>query len=276
MHAKRSEPPRLIKPQLALLVERPPTGDAWAHELKLDGYRLNARITPKEVRLLTRNGLDWTHRYGAVADSLSSLKGSAYIDGEIAAVNPDGTTSFSALQAAMDQGTTDQLVYFAFDLLFRNGRDLTREPLSERKERLRELIDGFSPRVRYVEHVVGNGAAFLVAACQHHLEGIVSKPLVAPYKPGDRGLWVKTKCANIEEFVVVGFTDPDGSRPYFGSLLLGFYDTEGKLHYAGRGGTGMNQRELKRVYDKMKPLVTTKMPLAEPPQPPGASESRSS
>src|SRR6185312_2242136 len=108
MPARRPEPPRFIRPQLASLVERPPLDDGWAHELKLDGYRLHARIM-REARLLTRNGLDWTHRYGAVADALSKITGSAYIDGEIAAVNPDETTSFSDLQAAMDRGTTDHL-----------------------------------------------------------------------------------------------------------------------------------------------------------------------
>jgi bifunctional non-homologous end joining protein LigD len=258
-------PPRFIEPQLSQRVDRAPEGDAWAHELKLDGYRLHARITADSTRLLTRHGLNWADRYRAIAAACRQLKHAAYIDGEICALHPDGTTSFADLQAATDRRTTDDLIYFAFDLLFLDGRDLNGEPLARRKDLLRDLLAKAPASLRYTEHVVGNGPAFYRAACEHQIEGIVSKRLDAPYRSGDRGIWVKTKCINAEEFVVVGFTDPEGSRSHFGALLVGYYDRVGRLHYAGRGGTGMSQRELKRLYDRMAPLATPEMPLAETP-----------
>jgi DNA ligase D-like protein (predicted ligase) len=261
------EPPKFVEPQLSLLVKAPPEGDLWCHELKLDGYRIHARISDDEIRLLTRTGLDWTARYRMTAEALRELPTrSAYIDGELCALRPDGTPSFAQLQAAMDNKTTDLLVYFAFDLLFLDGKDLMREPLRARKRLLQGLLQGAPNAIRYAEHMIGNGAAFLEAARGLHVEGVVSKQREAPYKPGERGTWRKTKILNAEEFVIVGFTDPEGSRPYFGSLLVGYYDTKGKLHYAGRAGTGISQRELKRLYEKMKPLVIGEMPLAEKPE----------
>jgi DNA ligase D-like protein (predicted ligase) len=258
--------PRFVEPQLAQLVNRPPIGQQWCHELKFDGYRLHARITGDGTRLLTRHGLNWADRYKAIAAACRQLKHAAYIDGEICALHPDGTTSFADLQAATDRRTTDELVYFAFDLLFLDGVDLTGEPLLERKARLKRLLAKAPASIRYTEHVIGNGPAFYRAACEHRIEGIVSKRLDAPYRSGDRGIWLKTKCINAEEFVVVGFTDPEGSRQHFGALLVGYYDRAGRLHYADRGGTGMSQRELKWLYGKMAALVTPDMPLAETPQ----------
>jgi len=131
--------------------------------------------------------------------------------------------------------------------VFLDGRDLAREPLQDRKARLKELLSEMPPIIRYTEDIVGNGQAFYRAACGLKAEGIVSKRLDSPYRPKDRGLWTKTKCVNIEEFLVVGYTDPEGSRAHFGALLVGYYDQQGKLHYAGRGGTGMSHRELKRL-----------------------------
>jgi bifunctional non-homologous end joining protein LigD len=270
-----SPPPRFIKPQLALAVDTPPEGERWCHELKLDGYRIHARIDGGDIRLLTRTGLDWSKRYGATIDALRRLTDpqgpvrSAYLDGELVALNPDGTPSFAALQVAMDNRTTDQLVYFVFDLLFLDGADLTQEPLHARKRKLQALIEtvtlGEAAPIRYTEHITANGAAFLEAARGLNVEGMVSKLLDAPYKPGERGTWRKCKVLQAEEFVVVGFTDPEGARPYLGALLLGYYDRKGKLHYAGRAGTGIKQSELKRLYDKLAPLETKTMPLAEKP-----------
>jgi len=259
-------PPRFVKPQLALAVDAPPAGERWCHELKLDGYRLHARIEGNDIRLLTRTGLDWSKRYQATLAALGRLRlRSAYFDGELCALKPDGTPSFAALQAAMDNRTTDALVYFVFDLLFLDGEDLREAPLRARKRKLQALLQNAPAPLRYTEHIVGQGAAFLEAARGLHVEGAVSKLLDAPYKPGERGTWRKCKCLHAEEFVIVGFTDPEGARAHLGALLLGYYDASGKLRYAGRAGSGIKQSELKRLYDKLTPLAAKKMPLAEPP-----------
>ena len=146
----------------------------------------------------------------------------------------------------MDEGRTDQLVFFAFDLMYLNGESTAQLPLIERKELLKRLFKKAIPGLRYSEHVVGDGPRFRAQACKLGLEGAISKRADRSYAPGDRGIWLKSKCLNREEFVVVGWTDPEGSRAHIGALLLGYYTEDGRLHYAGRAGTGMNDRELKR------------------------------
>jgi bifunctional non-homologous end joining protein LigD len=259
-------PPKWIKPQLTRLVDEAPTGTDWLHEIKYDGYRLHARIDGGQVRLLTRTGLDWSHRYRRTTDALGGLAAkNAYIDGELCALNSDGVPVFSRLQAAMDEGRTDQLVFYAFDLLFLNGKSMAELPLLERKERLQRLFDKDIHGLRYSEHVVTDGPRFRAHACRLGLEGVISKRIDRPYASGDRGIWVKSKCLNREEFVVVGWTDPEGSRPHLGALLLGYYTEDGRLHYAGRAGTGMTQKELKRLAQVLAPLHVKRMPLAEAP-----------
>jgi bifunctional non-homologous end joining protein LigD len=189
----------------------------------------------------------------------------AYIDGELCAVRADGVTSFSRLQAAMDEGRTGDLVFFAFDLLFLNGENTAQQPLIERKARLQDLLSKQSPGIRFTEHIVGDGPRFREHACRMALEGVVSKRIDRAYAPGDRGLWVKSKCLNREEFVVIGWTDPTGSRPHIGSLLLGYYTDYGNLRYAGRVGTGITVAELKRLARRLAPLKRTRMPLDVPP-----------
>ena len=207
----KSDPPVWVKPQLTELVKQPPDGPDWFHEIKFDGYRMHARIDGGDVRLLTRTGLDWTRKYPPIAAALKELPvRTAYLDGELCGVRPDGTTSFSIIQAASDSGNADALVFFLFDLLFLDGEDLTGLPLSERKSRLATVMSGVGPPLQYSDHQVGRGPTFYAEACKLGLEGIVSKRADAPYVPGDRGLWVKTKCLNREEFVVVGWTDPEG------------------------------------------------------------------
>jgi bifunctional non-homologous end joining protein LigD len=259
-------PPKWIEPQLTKLVTEAPTGDGWLHEIKYDGYRLHARFDRGRVRLLTRNGHDWSHRYRATVKAVENLPATtAYLDGELCAVRPDGVPVFSRLQAAMDEGRTDELILFAFDLLFLDGEDLAGRPVLERKERLRALLTPEIQGLRFSDHVIGDGPKFRAQACKLGLEGVISKRADAPYRPGDRGIWVKSKCLNREEFVVVGWTDPEGSRPHIGALLLGYYTEDGQLRYAGRAGTGITDKELKRLSDVLKPLQTPKMPLAEPP-----------
>jgi DNA ligase D-like protein (predicted ligase) len=258
--------PRWIKPQLTKLVEAPPDGSGWLHEIKFDGYRLHARLDRGDIRLLTRTGLDWTHKYPAIAAAVASLgTEQAYLDGELCGVRPDGTTSFSAIQAASDAGKSDALVFFLFDLLHLDGEPISSAPLIDRKARLRELLATAALSLQFSDHQIGRGRAFYAKACGMPLEGIVSKRMDAPYTPGNRGLWVKTKCLNREEFVVVGWTDPEGSRPFLGALLLAYYSPDGRLVYAGRVGGGINNAELERLWRRLQPLATTEMPLDLPP-----------
>jgi ATP-dependent DNA ligase len=199
--------PGWIKPQLTKLVDQAPDGPDWLHEIKFDGYRMHARLDRGAVRLLTRTGLDWTHKYPAIARAVASLPArQAYLDGELCGVRPDGTTSFSLIQNASDTGNSGALVLFLFDLLHLDGEAIAPMPVTARKECLRALVsDGGSP-LHFSDHQIGRGRAFYDHAYTLKVEGIVSKPVDAPYAPGNRGLWLKVKCLNREEFVVVGWT----------------------------------------------------------------------
>jgi bifunctional non-homologous end joining protein LigD len=263
---KAAEPPRWIKPQLSRLIDEAPAGFGWLHEIKYDGYRMHARLDRGKAVLLTRTGLDWSHRYRFTISALGDLPvKTAYLDGELCALGPDGVPAFSRLQAAMDEGHTDELVFFAFDLLYLDGKSTSQLPLRDRKELLRSLFASKMRGLRFSDHVVGDGPRFRKQACEMGLEGVISKRVDRPYAPGDRGLWVKSKCLNREEFVVVGWTKPAGSRQHIGALLLGYYTDEGQLLYAGRAGTGMAAPELRRLYGVLRPLQVPKMPLDEPP-----------
>jgi DNA ligase D-like protein (predicted ligase) len=227
---------------------------------------MHARLDRGAVKLLTRTGLDWTHKYPAIAAAVSSLGArQAYLDGELCGMGPDGVIAFNIIQLASDSGNAAALVFFLFDLLHLDGDDLRPRPLIERKERLGTLLANAAQSLHYSSHVIGQGPAFYEKACAMHVEGIVSKRIDAPYTPGNRGLWRKVKCLNRAEFVVVGWTEPEGRRPYLGALLLGYYDDNGKLIYAGRAGTGMNNAELERVWRRLQPLATHTMPLDVPP-----------
>ena len=187
--------PEWIAPQLTQLVDAAPEGDEWLHEIKFDGYRMHARLDRGAVKLLTRTGLDWTHKYPPIAAAVSSLGGrQAYLDGALCGVFPDGISSFSMIQAASDAGNAAGLVYFIFDLLHRDGEDLVALPLIERKARLADLLAGVAPPLHYSDYHRGRGPAFHEQACKLELEGIVSKRADAPYAPGERGLWLKVKC----------------------------------------------------------------------------------
>jgi DNA ligase D-like protein (predicted ligase) len=233
-----------------------------AHELKFDGYRMHARLDRDDVRMLTRTGLDWTGKYPAIASALRNLPArQSYLDGELCGLRPDGITSFALIQNAAEREGGANLVYFVFDLLHLVGRNLMPLPLTERKADLAALLGQRENAIRYSDHQIGQGPAFHQHACALGLEGIVSKRLDAPYVPGDRGLWLKTKCLNREEFVVVGWTDPEGSRPFIGALLLGYYDHDGRLIYAGRVGTGMRADQLADLLRRLRPLQVDTMPL---------------
>jgi bifunctional non-homologous end joining protein LigD len=209
--------PQWIAPQLTQLVDAAPEGDGWLHEIKFDGYRMHERLDRGAIKLLTRTGLDWTHKYPPIAEAVASLGArQAYLDGELCGVFPDGITSFSLIQAASDAGNAAGLVYFIFDLLHLDGEDVGVLPLIERKARLAELLSGAAPPLHYSGYHRGRGPAFHAQACKAELEGIVSKRGDAPYAPGNRGIWLKVKCLYRQEFVVVGWTDPERRR----SLLV--------------------------------------------------------
>src|ERR1700730_9722738 len=254
--------PSWVKPQLCKLVDAPPRGPEWLHEIKYDGYRMHARLDHGRVSLLTRTGLDWTHKYLSIAAALSVLPAKrAYLDWELCGIRSDGKTSFSIIQASSASGNAGALVFFLFDLLYLDGGVISAAPLRERKERLRDLLSNAGAPVQYSDHQVGRGSEFYARACELSLEGIHSKRVDAPDSPGDRGLWVKVKCQNREEFVVVGWTDPEGARPWLGALLLAYYDADGRLVYAGRVGTGIGQAELGQLWRRLEALAPSEMAL---------------
>jgi DNA ligase D-like protein (predicted ligase) len=253
--------PAWVKPQLCQLVKQAPSGDEWSHELKFDGYRMHARLDRGDIRLLTRTGLDWTSKYPAIVTALRTVPArQAYLDGELCGVQPDGITSFALIQNATDRRSGADLVFFVFDLLHLDGLDLMPLPLADRKARLAVLLEQTDAAIRYSDHQIGLGPAFHRNACALGLEGIVSKRLDAAYSPGQR-LWLKTKCLNREEFVVIGWTEPEGRRPYIGALLLAYYDPDGRLIYAGRVGSGMRADQLEDLLNRLQPLETDRMPL---------------
>ena len=257
--------PSFIPPQLSQPVEKPPSGFQWLHEIKLDGYRMAARIDNGLVQLLTRTGLDWTGKYPSVIAALANLNvKTAYLDGELCGVDDAGLPSFAHTQAATDGESGARLVYYAFDLLHLDDRDISKLPLIERKALLEPLIVG-KLGLQFNGHETGDGGLILEHAGKLGFEGVVSKTIDAPYAPGNRGLWRKAKWLNRQEFVVVGWSDPEGSRPHLGALLLGYYTDDGKLIYAGRVGTGMSVKVLADLRRRLDPLTRKTSPLNLPP-----------
>ena len=263
-------------PQLATLVKEAPSGDGWLHEIKYDGYRIGCRIRGGRVTLISRNGKDWTGAFPEIAAAAATLPTKdAIIDGEVAIVLPDGRTSFQMLQnAASGEVSSRTLTYFVFDLLRLDGERLTAKPLVERKARLRELVGRRKTgRIRYADHVEGNGRAFFEQACQLGLEGIISKRATDAYRPGRHGEWVKTKCSLEQEFVIGGFTDPEGVRAGIGALLIGYYEPPsrsarrraGRLVFCGKVGTGFTQKGALELRKRLASIAQKSCPFASPP-----------
>jgi len=256
---RRAAAPTAISPELASLVENPPSGARWFHEIKFDGYRMLTHFRHGNAKLVSRNGLDWTDRFPELARTLSRLPVTeAWLDGEVVHLGSNGITSFSALQKDLSDGTTAGLIYMVFDLLYLDGWDLTAATLEDRKVLLASVIGKGRSRmgqtIRFSDHRIGNGPEFFAAACKRGLEGIISKARDAAYFQGRSALWLKSKCVLQEEFVIVAFTDPKGARRGFGALLVGYYTLTGDLAYAGRVGTGFSaaflddfRRELQRI-----------------------------
>lgn len=258
--------PTFLKPQLALEATTPPADGGWVHELKLDGYRIQARKSKGKVQLLTRSGLDWTYRVPAVAEAVAKLgPESMTLDGEVVVLAADGTTNFADLQASFQEGATNPLTYFCFDLLHLDGRDTRGLSLVERKELLAEVLArGDGDSVRLSEHIETSGEVMFKKACELHAEGIISKRAAAVYKSGRSGDWLKSKCLREQEFVVGGYTLSSDGDDRIGSLLLGYY-RDGKLVYAGRTGTGFTQKMRRALLSQMKPMQVAKAAYASVP-----------
>ncbi len=252
--AVRAKLPQRQEPQLAALAEEPPEGGGWVNEIKFDGYRLLCWIDHGKVRVLTRNGLDWSDRLPAVTRAVAELEvETAILDGELVALDKSGASSFPELQAALSAGKDDALHLYLFDLPYLNGWDLRACRLIDRKRALVGLSD-WRGMLRYSDHHEGAAAAMRREVCRLSLEGIVCKQADAPYRAGRGHGWVKVKCLGREELVVLGWTPPGGTRTGLGSLHLGYYDPQGSLHYAGGVGSGFSERELARLSKRLAAL----------------------
>jgi bifunctional non-homologous end joining protein LigD len=250
--------PKFVPPQLASQTDTPPEQPGWIHELKLDGYRIEARKSGAKVQLFTRTGLDWTHRMKAIAAEVAKLPAeAALLDGEVVVLAENGTTSFADLQASFREGVKHPLTYFIFDLLHLNGHDLREAKLTERKKLLASLLDSSSNPseiIRLSEHIETSGDVVFQRACALHAEGIVSKRASGTYVSGRTSGWIKVKCSHEQEFVICGFTLPSNGIHGVGALLLGYYDDDGRLTYAGRTGTGFTQKTHRLIRDQLDKL----------------------
>ena len=261
--ARKAPLPRFVKPQLATLVSEAPKGEDWLHELKFDGYRILCRLQDGQARLFSRTGKDWTEHFEPVARAAERVDADqAMLDGEVAMLLPDGTTSFNALQNASAPPAGARLTYFLFDLLHLDGYDLTRAPLERRKEALQPLLPrAATATLRFSDHVVGSGREFHERACRMKLEGIVSKRRNAPYEAARSRTWLKVKCIHEQEFVIGGFTDPEGARAGIGALLLGVYEGD-RLDFAGKVGTGFTDKGARALRQTLEAIEEKTSPFA--------------
>ncbi len=248
--------PDFIEPQLTKSLEKPPMGPGWAHEIKFDGYRMQLRTQGGRATLLSRSGLDWSGKFPEIVASGARLP-DGVIDGEVVALDHTGAPDFAALQAAISDGKTAELVYFVFDQMFAGKADLRPLPLSERKARLQTLVEGAPANIRYVDHFITAGDAVLLSACRMDLEGIVSKQLDAPYQSGRSESWGKSKCRQGHEVVIGGWTTTGDA---FRSLIAGV-NRDGELVHVGRIGTGFGRDVVERIMPRLKALETDKSPF---------------
>lgn len=273
--ARKVAMPEFISPQLATLVDKPPEGEEWFHELKFDGYRMVCHLDRGKARLWSRNGKDWTAKFANVVQALKDFPAAnAILDGEIVIVDKQGRSSFQGLQQSMKVGTS-AFVFQIFDVIYLGGFNLMKAPLRERKALLEELfaLAGFKKNgpLRYSDHVKGNGAQFFKQACEFGIEGIVSKLADAPYESTRTRTWQKTKCIKRQEFVIAGYTPSKKAFPGFGSLILGVYD-HGKLVYCGRVGTGFSIKQRLELQKKLDRISQPGMPFVVKPKDPGLRE----
>jgi bifunctional non-homologous end joining protein LigD len=266
--ARPTRLPLTLAPQLATLATAVPrNAKQWAYEIKFDGYRMLSRIDGKDVRLFTRNGHDWTSRLKGLAAEAGALGlDSAWLDGEIVILGDKGATDFQALQNAFERSRLEDIQYFVFDLPFFQDHDLRQVPLAERRALLKEVLPvPGATRIRYSEAFEGTTDDLLAAACQMGLEGLIGKRLDAPYVSARTPSWIKLKCTRRQEFVIGGFTARKGSRHGLGALLLGLHDEAGKLHYAGRVGSGLDSRMLTKLLAMLTELEVPASPFEKSP-----------
>ena len=266
--AWRAALPAFVKPCLATLAEKAPDGATWIHEIKFDGYRIQARRDGGKVKLLTRRGLDWTKKFPAIAEAVGKLPaGTALIDGELVVEGSDGISSFSLLQEDLKNGRHDRMVFYVFDLMHLDGADLKPLPLATRKAALARLLakTGKCGPLRLSLSLTEPGPVLLKHACKMGLEGIVSKRADAAYHSGRGHDWIKTKCSDRQELVVAGFAPSSVDAHAVGALVLGYY-ARGKLHYAGRTGTGFTRESARELYRKLKALKLAKSALESVPK----------
>ncbi|MFL6758575.1 DNA ligase D [Sphingomonas sp.] len=255
-------PPPFEEPQLATLVDEVPTGNSWIHEYKYDGYRLLLAVGEGVATAWTRNGKDWSDKFKALVKAAVKLPAGCLIDGEAVAIDDSGKPSFQLLQATLKDQKGANLVFYAFDLLIDRGEDIRRLPNIERKQRLAALLEGVSPPIIYGDHVVGRGEAMFEQVCKQRGEGIISKKASAPYKGTRTRNWLKIKCIQRQEFVLVGWSESD-KRLGFRSLLLAARE-HGKLTYVGKVGTGFSGKLIEELMERFRPLETDKAPVAVP------------
>lgn len=260
--------PRTLSPALATLVTAPPAGDDWLYEMKFDGYRMLAHVEGGQARLLTRQGLDWTRRMPHLARDLArpELDGS-WLDGEIVLPDADGVADFQALQAAFDSERTGDIAYCVFDLPFHQHEDWRAKPLHARREALRQLVaQGAFKAVRFSEDFAAEPQALLHAACALRVEGVMGKRRDSPYPQGRSADWIKLKCTQRQEFVVAGYTAPQGGRTGLGALVLGVHDEAGGLHHVGQVGSGFSEQALRSLHARLTALHAAEMPFVAKPK----------
>jgi len=266
--AVKAKLPELLTPQLATLVAAPPADpQGWAYEIKYDGYRLLARIDGDSVRLMTRNGNDWTHKLPRLAEAVAALEiPSGWVDGEIVVMNEHGLPDFGALQNAFDHASTARIVYYVFDLPYFDGLDLRRLPLSQRRELLCALVTRHPQEgIRFSDTLEASPQDLLVSARRVGLEGVIGKRVDSAYVSRRSPDWIKLKTQLRQEFVIGGYTAPKGSRAGLGALMLGVHDEDGALKYAGNVGTGFNDKVLKDLKARLEKIHTERSPFAKLP-----------
>jgi bifunctional non-homologous end joining protein LigD len=263
--SKPGQLPDFVAPCLAQRVAEAPAGKEWMHEIKFDGYRLQVRIEHGSVRLLTRNGIDWTARFSTIAKALATLAvDTALLDGEVVVESDDGVTSFSELVGDLKARTSERMVYYAFDVLHLDGIDLAYAPLADRKAVLARLLNSRRKGVvRLSAHIKGNGSKMMENACALGLEGIISKRADRPYRSGRTGDWLKITCTLTDEFVIGGYLDSTAHSEAIGALSLGIYERD-RLVYVGRVGTGFNQRTARQLWQALQPQRAKRSPFSRP------------
>lgn len=267
--AKKAVMPRIIHPELCKTATTP-SNHHWLHEIKFDGYRIVTFIDRQKIKLISRNQKDWTDKFSEIANALKNFNAKKIIlDGELVALDNKGISRFQLLQNYFENKIKTDLAYYIFDILYYDNYDLTQVSLIKRKNFLQQLLDSWKNKpvfIHYSEHIQGYGQQVFAEACRYGAEGIISKRSDSIYQQQRSKNWIKSKCLHQQEFVIGGYTEPSGSRQYFGALLLGYYNNKNELIYCGHVGTGFNQATLKQIYQHLHANEQSSSPFSNPPQ----------